>query len=207
MASLTSPTDSASRSATLPPPDTKPSRVLSIDALRGFDMFWIIGGDALVRTAFATSPEGSAGAMLRQQVEHVAWEGFRFYDLIFPLFLFMVGCVLPYSLAKYADHPSRVYVRLLRRGLVLVLLGMVCNGLLQFNFESLRYAGVLQRIGVCYTITALIYVHTSFRVQAFMTAAILFGYWALMAWTPHPGGAVGDLSIEGNLAGWVDRQF
>ena len=73
-------------------------RVLSIDALRGFDMFWIMGGDALGaarRVGGAAAWGGCRGA-----VEHVKWAGFRFYDLIFPLFLFLVGTVLPFSLAK-----------------------------------------------------------------------------------------------------------
>jgi predicted acyltransferase len=80
-------------------------RLLLIDALRGFDMFWIIGGDAFFKALLA-SGAWSFSPMLKEQLEHAQWEGFRFYDLIFPLFLFLVGCVLPFSLAKYRDQPS-----------------------------------------------------------------------------------------------------
>jgi len=73
---------------------------MSIDALRGFDMFWIVGSDDLARALgkWWGTPQGTRFA---QQFSHVEWEGFRFYDLIFPLFLFLVGAVLPFSLRKY----------------------------------------------------------------------------------------------------------
>ena len=87
-------------------------RLMSIDALRGFDMFWIVGGDDVARAlgAWWGTPQGHRFA---EQFEHVEWEGFRFYDLIFPLFLFLVGVVLPFSLKKYQapDQPKRVSLR------------------------------------------------------------------------------------------------
>ena len=99
--------------ATVPddlPENPKPApaeRLTSIDALRGFDMFWIVGGDSVARALckWWGTPEA---LRLRDQFEHVEWEGFRFYDLIFPLFLFLVGVVLPFSLRKYHDgRPSQ----------------------------------------------------------------------------------------------------
>src|SRR5215210_543299 len=90
------------------------TRVLSIDALRGFDMFWIIGGDVLV-PAILKYGKWSFSPSLAAQFQHVEWEGFRFYDLIFPLFLFLVGCVLPYSLEKYRERPAAAYWRVTRR--------------------------------------------------------------------------------------------
>lgn len=182
------------------------TRVHAIDALRGFDMFWIIGADA-----FFVSLLGYIGtdwsSQLTQQLEHAAWEGFRFYDLIFPLFLFLVGCALPYSLEKYRHKPSDVYLRIGRRVLSLVLLGLLANGILKFDWENLRYAGVLQRIGVCYGVGSLIYLHAHLRGQVIICVGILLGYWALLAWVPAPGGIAGDMTAEGNLAGWVDRSF
>lgn len=184
----------------------RPQRVHSIDALRGFDMFWIIGGDALAVAALSRLEQPWANT-LAQQLEHVTWEGFRFYDLIFPLFLFMVGCVLPYSLEKYRSQPREVYLRIARRVAALVLLGLVANGLLNFDWENLRLAGVLQRIGICYGLAALLFLHTRLPGQIVAIAGLLLGYWALLAWVPVPGGQAGDFSIEGNLAGWVDRNF
>ncbi len=89
-------------------PASTSQRLMSIDALRGFDMFWIIGGDALV-LSILTLIDRPWAQSLALQWKHVEWEGFRFYDLIFPLFLFLVGCVLPYSLEKYRANPAKAY--------------------------------------------------------------------------------------------------
>ncbi len=183
-----------------------PHRVLSIDALRGFDMFWIIGGDQLAK-AILKYGGWSISPVLSEQLKHAEWEGFRFYDLIFPLFLFLVGCVLPFSLEKYRDRPAAGYGRVVRRTALLVILGLLYNELLQFNWSNLRVTGVLQRIGICYGIAALIYLHTRPRTQVIYAVTILLGYWALLAFTPVPGGSTGDFSKEGNLAGYVDRHF
>ena len=189
-------------------------RILSIDALRGFDMFWIMGGDRFVQVLLGLTGLSIAPA-LSAQFEHVAWEGFRFYDLIFPLFLFLVGCVLPYSLEKHipnsnGEHkflPRAVYLRILRRTLTLFLLGLICNRILDFKFDELRVAGVLQRIGICYGFAALICVHFGVRGQVIAFITILLGYWAILACVPVPGGSAGDFSPEGNLCGYLDRSF
>ncbi|MCC6508475.1 MAG: DUF5009 domain-containing protein [Pirellulaceae bacterium] len=182
------------------------SRVLSIDALRGFDMFWIVGGDALVLSALALIQRPWSKS-LAAQWEHVEWEGFRFYDLIFPLFLFLVGCVLPFSLEKYRAEPRLVYMRIVRRVALLFFLGLVNNGLLQFQWGSLRVAGVLQRIAICYGIAAILCLHFRPRGLAMWTAGILLAYWAILGLIPAPGGVAGDYSIEGNLAGYLDRTY
>lgn len=181
-------------------------RLRSIDALRGFDMFWIAGGDALA-TALLSSVKTPAAIQLRDQFEHVAWEGFRFYDLIFPLFMFLVGCVIPFSLEKFRQAPCSAYGRILRRTSALVLLGLVANGLLKLDFGNLRCAGVLQRIGICYGIAAVIYLVLRTRGQMAVSGVILLGYWAVLALVPVPGGVAGDYSMEGNLAGYLDREW
>jgi predicted acyltransferase len=181
----------------------------SIDALRGFDMFWIIGGDVLLK-AWAGWAGWPPPALVNEQLEHVPWEGFRFYDLIFPLFLFLVGVVIPFSQAKLlraGETRVAAYRRIARRTALLFALGLLANGVLQFDFANLRVAGVLQRIAVCYGIAALIVLHTGVRGQVLITAAILLGYWALLALVPAPGSAPGDYSIEGNLPGYVDRHY
>ena len=179
-------------------------RIVSIDALRGFDMFWIIGGDVLA-TAQLHWGNCPASSLLSQQLEHVAWEGFRFYDLIYPLFLFLVGCVLPYSLDKYRSRPAMAYWRITRRTISLVLLGMLANELMQFDWANMRWAGVLQRIGICYGIAALIYLHARPRTQLILCATILLGYWALLVWVPVPGRTGDVFSMPWNLAGYIDR--
>lgn len=184
-------------------------RLLSLDALRGFDMFWIIGGDAAFR-ALAAWSELPGSEVVKTQLEHVAWEGFRFYDLIFPLFLFVVGVVIPFSLDKLRERgESRAaqYGRIFRRTLLLFALGLLCNNVLQFDFANLRVTGVLQRIALCYGAAALIAMHTNARGQAILITLILLGYWALLAFVPAPGYAAGDYTIEGNLGGYVDRHY
>jgi predicted acyltransferase len=187
---------------------SRPARLLSIDALRGFDMFWIMGADTFFR-ALGRWWGGPLEALAAKQLEHAEWEGFRFYDLIFPLFLFLVGVVIPFSVRSHerrGESPRAVGLRIIRRVALLVGLGLVSNGLLRFEFADLRYAGVLQRIGVCYGVAAFLAWRTGVRTQAIMAATILLGYWALMALIPVPGGEAGDLSPEGNLSGYVDRQ-
>ena len=195
------------------PPDkpdaAPPERLLSIDALRGFDMFWIVGGDDLAH-ALGKWWGPPQGTQLAQQFSHVEWEGFRFYDLIFPLFLFLVGAVLPFSLRKYQtrDHPkSLALARVARRVVLLFLLGLVYNNLLQFRFESLRVAGVLQRIAICYGFAATIFLLTKVRTQVVLFVAILVGYWTILMFVPSPESRAGDLAKETNLAGYLDRHY
>jgi len=188
---------------------TVSGRMMSIDALRGFDMFWIAGGEDIVK-AWATWTSWPVKDEIIQQFEHVEWEGFRFYDLIFPLFLFLVGVVLPFSLSKLRDSGTgllAIHGRILRRTALLFALGLLNNNILQLDFANLRIAGVLQRIAICYGIAALLVLHFGTRVRAFLTVALLLGYWALLAFVAAPGSAPGDYSKTGNLAGYVDRHY
>jgi predicted acyltransferase len=180
------------------------SRVLSIDALRGFDMFWIIGGDTFFTALLGASGWAAAGE-LQKQLEHVPWEGFVFYDLIFPLFLFIVGCAIPFSLEKYRSDPKLVVGRIVRRTLLLVLMGLVYNRIQDFDWSELRWMGVLQRIGICYGVAALLFVRLPTRALVASLVGILVGYWMILVWVPVPGGVAGDLSPAGNFAGYLDR--
>jgi len=184
-------------------------RLLSIDALRGFDMFWIIGGERVAK-AIAKASDSPTGKVVQEQLEHAEWHGFRLNDLIFPLFLFLVGTVLPFSLGKVRAQGQGRWGelrRIARRGVLLFALGLLCNNVLQFQWDSLRVAGVLQRIAICYAIAALISVWASPKGIALILVSILIGYWALLANVGAPGGRAGDYSKKGNLAGWVDRHY
>jgi len=194
-----------------PRPATRSARgrLESIDALRGFDMFWIVGGDVALK-AWAHWAGWPPPDLVEEQLEHVPWEGFRFYDLIFPLFLFLVGVVIPFSQAAQrarGGSPAQMHLRILRRTVLLFALGLLANNILQFDWGNLRVAGVLQRIAIGYGCAALIVLHTGVRGQAVVAAALLLGYWALLALVPGPGGVAGDYSMEGNLAGYVDRHY
>ena len=172
-------------------------------------MFWIIGGDAIFRSLHG-AVGSSVTAVLNTQVRHVAWQGFRFYDLIFPLFLFIVGLVLPFSLTRRLERGANrrtLYLHLARRLALLFLLGLIYNGLLDFNFHELRMAGVLQRIAVCYFLAAIIVMNASVRAQAIITGAILLAYWPILTLIPVPGFGAGVLTPEGNLAAFVDQNL
>lgn len=162
-------------------------RILSIDALRGFDMFWLIGGNELGRSLFAVY-QHPVTAAISNQFEHTQWHGFHFEDFIFPLFLFIVGLVLPFSMAKYLQNNQKspdIYFRIVKRTVVLFLLGMLASGLLlKFN---VRWIGVLQRIAFCYFVASLLFLHTGRRLQAFITAAILIVSWPMMTMVNMPG--------------------
>jgi predicted acyltransferase len=182
-------------------------RLVSIDALRGFDMLWILGGGSLFKAIMQLC--GQPG--LAQQMEHVEWDGFRFYDLIFPTFLFIVGVVLPFSLSQYttlneSGRPrSAAWGRILRRTAMLIVFGWIYNGFLQFDFAQMRWTGVLQRIGIGYFFAAMAVLHLRLRGQVILFAAILAGYWAVLRFVPAPGFAAFDLTKEGNLVGYIDR--
>lgn len=186
----------------------KTNRVVSIDALRGFDMFWITGGDSIFPALFALI--GTPFFLtLSRQLEHTEWNGFRFYDLIFPLFMFIMGVVMPFSFGKYMDghRPKReLYEHILKRSLLLILFGLIYNGLLGLDFGSFRYAGVLQRFGLSYLFASLIVANTRKpQTQAIWAVGILLFYWAIMMLVPVPGHGMGQLTPEGNLASYVDR--
>ena len=193
------------------PPPAAP-RLVSLDALRGFDMFIIIGGERLIAVAsewIAKKWPAWQGTheRLELQLEHVEWQGFRFYDLIFPLFLFLVGAVIPFSLAKVATAPGAAYRRIVGRTIFLSVLGLLYNHILNFDFANTRYTGVLQRLAVGYFFAAMIVYHVGPRVQLFLFAAILIGYWAIFAYVPMPGGHPGDYRINTNICDYLDRQY
>jgi len=184
-------------------------RIASIDALRGFDMLWISGGDELIHSLHRAHPS-AATAFLSTQFEHVEWAGFHFYDLIFPLFVFVVGLVLPFSLTRRLEAGGdrrQLYLHAARRLGILLLFGLLYNGLLDFNFHDLRLAGVLQRIAIAYFFATLLTMNLTIRGQLIATAAILLGYWAIMALVPVPGFGAGVYTPQGNLAAYLDQRL
>jgi predicted acyltransferase len=184
-------------------------RVKSIDALRGFDMFWIIGGGSMVRS-FAEVYPCSILKLLSSQCEHVRWEGFHFEDLIFPLFLFIVGVVLPYSIHTRIQRGAtrkQLYYHIFIRTAILLVMGLVFNGLLNFNFAKMRYAGVLQRIAICYFFASLLTMHCKVRGLVITLVSILVLYWAALMLVPVPGFGAGVITPEGCLSSYIDQKF
>lgn len=186
-------------------------RLESLDALRGFDMFFIMGGAELLAALARWFPCGFTEVLARQ-MEHMDWHGLAFYDMIFPLFLFIAGVSFPFSLAsQQAKGRSswEIHRKVILRGLVLVVLGILYNGLMdRWDFSHARYASVLGRIGLAWMFAALIFLHARWRARVLITAAILVGYWLLLRFVPAPDGRGADVfSARGSIAGYVDRMF
>ena len=189
----------------------KPSeRLQSLDALRGFDMLFIMGFASLVVAVCGLWPNAVTDS-IASQMGHASWDGFPHHDTIFPLFLFIAGVSFPYSVAKQRAggmSEGRIYAKIVRRGLTLVVLGMVYNGLFKLDFENLRIASVLGRIGLAWSIAAVLYLNFGVKTRAAIAVAVLAGYGALSALVAAPDAAgAGPLTFEGNLAGYIDRQF
>jgi predicted acyltransferase len=185
-------------------------RLYSLDALRGFDMFWIMGAEEIFHALFKATGHPFWGA-ISNELTHPDWNGFHFYDLIFPLFLFLAGVATPYSVGRALEEgkaKKELLLRIIRRGLVLVLLGVVYNnGLRLRELEDIRFASVLGRIGLAYMFAGIIYLYARQTWQIIWFCAILIFYWLLLKFTSAPGFPHGDLTMEGNFASWVDRSI
>ncbi|MFD2523444.1 acyltransferase family protein [Emticicia soli] len=183
-------------------------RLYSLDALRGFDMFWIMGAEDFFHELMLATKHPAA-IWIATQLSHVDWNGFRFYDLIFPLFLFMSGVSTPYSVGRDLEKgsdKSKLLMRIIKRGLILVLLGIIYNNGLHIKpLSEVRFPSVLGRIGIAYMFACIIYLYASQRFQYVWFACILIGYWLLLRFTSAPGFPTGDLTMEGNFASWLDR--
>jgi predicted acyltransferase len=185
-------------------------RLLSLDALRGFDMFWIMGGKGIF-VGLATLTGLPFLTWWSGQLQHVPWHGFHFYDMIFPLFLFMAGISFPFSLSKRVavnDSRKTIYYHIIKRGLILVLLGILYNNAVKFNLNELRYGSVLGRIGLAWMFAAIIFMNTKLSYRIVWFWGLLLGYWFLLLLFPaHDLGSTDIFSMEGNFSSYVDRLF
>ncbi len=189
-------------------------RIASVDALRGLNMFWIMGFDGAM-VALAQMSEGKGplvhktGSFLGSQFQHAAWEGFRFYDLIFPLFVFLTGVSIVLSLPRLVEREgiAKAHLRVLRRSLLLYLLGVIAYGGISEHWTDIRLLGVLQRIAVCYFFTSLMFLNFNLRGLVAALIVLLVGYWALMTFVPVPDTGMASYAPDVNLANWVDRNY
>jgi predicted acyltransferase len=189
-------------------------RVVSVDALRGFNIFWILGGDgaiwALDEMSRGKGPMlSAAGGFLGTQLSHVAWEGFRFYDFIFPLFIFVTGVAIVLSLTRLVEREGKItaHIRVLRRSLLLYGLGLIYYGGISQDWGDIRFLGVLQRIALCYLFASLLFLNFDWRGLVVALVALLGGYWALMTFVPVPGIGAGSFAMDANLANWIDAHY
>lgn len=183
-------------------------RLASLDALRGFDMFWIIGGGQLLRT-FTETTSNTWDDAIGEQMHHVAWDGVQFYDLIFPLFMFLAGVSIPYAIGSKLEKGisrSSLILKVVKRVSILIFLGLIYNGLLDLNFETLRAASVLGQIGVAYGIAATVVVLSKRSITPVLWCVGIMVFYAvaqLAIVVPEHGAGV--LTQAGSINGYVDR--
>lgn len=188
-------------------------RLQSLDVLRGFDMLWIVGGGSLI-VALAKVLDWGWLQVIAEQMEHVRWEGFHFEDLIFPMFMFISGVAIPYAVtAKVEQGVKRklLFNKILRRGIILVILGIIYNGNLRRDFagiSDMRFASVLGQIGLGYLFAATIVLYTkSFKTRVAWLVGIMSGIAILQLLVPVPGYGAGLLDPVGGMNAWLDRML
>ncbi len=185
-------------------------RLMSLDALRGFDMFWIIGGYELVRGLGKGLHSEWLNRYILPQTEHTPWAGFTAWDLIMPLFLFVVGAAMPFSFAKRlecGESKGRIYLHVLYRVVILWVLGMIAQGhLLEYQLPKLHfYSNTLQTIAAGYLISSILLLNLRLRWQFVVTAGLLLLYWGLLVLVPVPGQGPDPFGQQDNLAIYIDR--
>jgi predicted acyltransferase len=186
-------------------------RLASMDALRGFDMLMISGGGAFIYLLGGKTGFKPVDAISAQFI-HPEWHGFTFYDFIFPLFLFLAGVSLSFSLigglAKRIPT-SELISKTFKRMLILIALGILDKNapIDLFDPAQIRYGSVLGRIGLATFVGAILYLNYSLTSRIWIAISTLVVYYLALIYIPVPGFGSGDLSFEGNLVGWFDRNF
>ena len=183
------------------------ARVLSIDALRGFDMFWITGG-GVVFLKLADAVHAPLTAALAAQLEHASWAGFHFEDLIHPLFLFVVGLVMPISFSRRLAGASKsnLWKHILKRAAILWVLGMIVQGnLLSYNFSKIAfYSNTLQTITIGYLVASALILYLDVPAQLLVTLGLVAAYGLIIAVVPVPGLGKPVIEPYHNIAAYVD---
>lgn len=177
-------------------------RLLSLDILRGFDLFMLVGLQPVLRQFLITLDNATLNNTLLYQLDHVQWEEFTAWDLVMPLFLFMSGVTMPFSLPKYLKQHSNaaLWKRVFKRVLLLWLFGMIVQGnILSLNADAIYlYSNTLQAIAIGYMMTVPLVVYLKPRMQVIAIFALLIIYTIPMV-------LFGDWSQHGNFAAEVDN--
>lgn len=187
----------------------QPQRLESLDVLRGFDLFMLVGLETAIHQ-LASAVDTPSFHSFMWCFTHVDWEGFSPWDLVMPLFMFMSGITIPFALSRYkhTNNQTSVYRRILKRVILLWIFGMMCQGnLLGLDPNRIYfYSNTLQAIAMGYLIASLLYLHTRIRTQIIVAAGLLLGFWGAMEWITVQGYGGGNYTPDGNLAEWIDRE-
>src|SRR3954470_6710250 len=170
-----------------------PQRVMSIDALRGIDMFFIVGVEQIIDALSKMFPMQPT---LESRLQHAPWAGFHFYDLIFPLFAFIIGVSMVFSLSKAvaAEGKAAASLKTIKRAAILFILGIITYGGIAQGVDHIRILGVLQRLAICSCFGGLAFIWLNKRSLLALTVFLLVGYWAMLTFIPVPGFGAGDFS-------------
>lgn len=174
-----------------------PNRLVSLDVFRGLT----IAGMVLVNNP-------GSWATIYWPLGHAEWHGWTPTDLIFPFFLFIVGVAIPLAFGRRFEQGGTkkdLYLKVIRRSVIIFLLGLFLAGFPYFRLATIRIPGVLQRIALCYFFAAFIFLKTKTRTQVLIIVALLVSYWLVMTQLAAPGFVAGDLSKEGSIASFIDR--
>lgn len=186
----------------------RPERLGSLDVLRGFDLFCLVFFQPVFRR-LAEAMDWPFTNWLTTKFEHVHWEGFVFWDLIMPLFLFMAGASMPFAFSKYLKNGGKgqLYKRILKRVLLLWIFGMMCQGnLLGLDPNRIYlFSNTLQSIAIGYLLSAILLMHLDRRWQIIVTSGFLLIYWGLLMFVRVGDFGGGDFTPDHNLAEYVDR--
>ena len=187
----------------------QPQRLESLDVLRGFDLFMLVGLETAIHQLASAVDTPSFHSFI-WCFTHVDWEGFSPWDLVMPLFMFMSGITIPFALSRYkhTNNQTSVYRRILKRVILLWIFGMMCQGnLLGLDPNRIYfYSNTLQAIAMGYLIASLLYLQTRIRTQIIVAAGLLLGFWGAMEWITVQGYGGGNYTPDGNLAEWIDRE-
>lgn len=175
------------------------SRFYSVDMLRGL---------AVALMILVNNP--GSWSTVYPVLLHAPWHGLQLADTVFPAFLFVVGVSVVLSLrgGKAADAPKPALLwGSAKRGALLIGIGLLLNAFPHFDTDTLRYPGVLQRIGIVFTITAWAYLFLGFRQRLALALFIVLGYWLVLYTVPVPGTGSTGMAQADNLPAWLDRQL
>lgn len=190
----------------------KKPRLTSLDALRGFNLFFLVALGPVLLNFCNGVPNGQLDWLfdpLSHLLTHEDWEGLTPWDLIMPLFMFMSAASIPFSMARYKREKQygEFAKRLVRRVVLLWLLGMIIQG----NVRSLDpehiyvFTNTLQSIAVGYAIAAVLFMVSSWRTQIICCIALLLSYWGAMEFITIDGFGGGLYGKTDNLAELIDR--
>jgi predicted acyltransferase len=174
-------------------------RLVSLDAFRGIT----IAGMILVNNP-------GSWKYVYPPLRHASWHGWTPTDLVFPFFVFIVGCSISLALSRRIGEgavPADLHFKIFKRSAIIFLLGILLHLIPRFNFASMRIPGVLQRIALCYLFAALLYVHSGVKGRAVAVVIVLASYWLVMKLVPVPGYGAGVLNLQGNLGSYVDTKL